>query len=329
MTLRRTVVVGTACVLSLAAVPWALAQSTARPRPVQRIGYLHFNSVAPTHPTLVALRSQWGPLGYVEGDTVLLRSAGGDASRLPALAQELIDQGAGVIVAVGAIVVRSVASITKTVPIVGIDLETDPVRSGYAASFARPGGNVTGLFLDQPSIAGKWIDLLREAVPDLERLAILWDASTGVDQLEIAKAACRARGFEAVVLELGQLSRFDDALRPLSGRPRTGIVQLSSPGFVAAAERFAKSAIKHRLPAISFLKGYAKAGVLMTYGPIQEAYFARAALYADRILKGEKPAEMPIEGPDRFEFVINRRTARALGLSIPPAVLLRADEVVE
>jgi putative tryptophan/tyrosine transport system substrate-binding protein len=319
---RRAIVLGAAAASTFG----ALAQV---PPGSSKIGYLHINSVAFDHPTLAALRAQWAPLGYMEGRNVLLRSAGGDASRLPALVQELIDQGVSALIVVGAIAVRIAAQATKTVPIVAIDLETDPVRAGYAASFARPGGNVTGLFLDQPSIAGKWIDLLREVAADLERLVILWDASTGADQLEIAKAACRTRGFEAVVLELGRITSFDEALRPLAGRPRAGIVQLSSPGFTASATRFAEAAIKHRLPSISFLRNYAQLGVLMTYGPVQGSYFGQAATYADRIVKGEKPGELPIQGPDRFEFVINRRTARALGLAIPPAVLLRADEVIQ
>jgi putative ABC transport system substrate-binding protein len=230
---------------------------------------------------------------------------------------------------VGAEAVRAASQTTKTTPIVAIDLETDPVRAGYAASLGRPGGNVTGVFLDQPSIAGKWIDLLREAAPGIERLAILWDRGTGVDQLEIAKAVARVKGFEAVVLELGAIKSFDEALRPLGGKPKTGIVQLSSPGFGVDAAAFAAAAQKHRLPAISYLKNYAQAGVLMTYGPIQELYFPRAVVLADKILKGDKPGDLPIEGPDRFELVINRKTAKAIGLTIPQSLLLRADEVIQ
>jgi len=203
------------------------------------------------------------------------------------------------------------------------------VRARYAASFARPGGNVTGLFLDQPSLAGKWIDLLREAAPQTERLAILWDASTGTDQLEVARAVCRTRGFEAVVLELATIRDFDQSLRALAGRPRTGIVQLTSPGFTAVVEPFVAAARKHHLPAISFLKIYARAGVLMTYGPDQAEYFVRAAGVADKILRGAKPGEVAIEGPDRFELVINLGTARALGLTLPQTLMLRADEVIE
>ena len=164
----------------------AKAQSTRLPR---KIGYLHPRTIAAGHPTLQLLRSQWQALGYVEGETVLLRSANDDDSRLPVLVRELIDSGAGVLIVVGAVAVRAASLTTRTVPIVAIDLETDPVRAGYAASFARPRGNVTGLFLDQPALAGKWIDLLREAAPDVRRIVLLWDRGTGIDQLEIARAA--------------------------------------------------------------------------------------------------------------------------------------------
>ncbi len=298
-------------------------------RPARKIGYLHPRSVAPDHPTLVTLRQAWQPLGYVEGETMLLRSAQGDPKRLGPLVEELAGLGVASLIVVGAAAVHAASRATKTLPLVGIDLETDPVRAGLAASFARPGGKVTGLFLDQPSIAGKWIELLREAAPETERIALLWDRSTGVDQLDIATAAARTKGFATTVLELGTIRSFDDTLRPLSGRPRTGIVALSSPGFVAAAPDFAAAARKYRLPTVAILKAYAQAGVLISYGPIQTLYFARAVVLADRIARGEKPAEMPIEGPDRFELAINLRTARALGLAIPQALLLRADEVIE
>jgi putative ABC transport system substrate-binding protein len=278
---------------------------------------------------LVVLRPAWQRLGYVEGDTVLLRSADGDVQRLPALASELVQQGAGVLIVVGAEAVRVVSRAMKSTPIIAIDLETDPVRAGHAQSFARPGGHVSGLFLDQPSIAGKWIDLLREAAPDIGRLVISWDRTTGDDQLDVAKAAARTKGFTATVIAVNTIGNFDAALRPLTGPPRTGIVQLTSPGFGLVASPFAAAALKHGLPVIAFLKAYAHVGLLMTYGPIQEEYFPRAVTMADRILKGERVAEMPIEGPDRFELAINLKTAKALGLTISQTLLLRADEVIE
>jgi putative ABC transport system substrate-binding protein len=323
MTDRRTWLGG------LAALVAAQGLQAQTPRPTRKLGYLHPRTITPTHPTLAVLRVQWQKLGYVDGETVLLRSADDDLSRVPALLDEMVAQGVGAVIVVGGAAVRAASRATKTLPIVAIDLETDPVRARYAASFARPGGNVTGLFLDQPSLAGKWIDLLREAAPQTQRLAIVWDASTGTDQLEVARTVCRARGFEAVVLELGTIRDLDQSLRVLAGRPRTGIVHLTSPGFSLMAEPFAAAARKHRLPAISFLKVYARSGVLMTYGPHQGEYFVRAVLLADKILKGARPGEVAIEGPDRFELAINMATARAMGLSIPQTLLLRADEVIE
>jgi putative ABC transport system substrate-binding protein len=298
------------------------------PRPTRKLGYLHPRTIAPTHPTLVVLRAQWQKLGYVDGETVLLRSADDDLSRIPALLGEMAAQGVGAVIVVGGAAVRAASRATKTLPIVAIDLETDPVRARYAASFARPGGNVTGLFLDQPALAGKWVDLLREAAPDIERIALLWDRGTGVSQLEIAKAATRAKGFDASVLELGAIADIDAALRPLAGKPRAGIVAMSSPGFGLVAPAVGAAALKYRLPSIGFLKVYAEAGMLMSYGPIQELYFGRAVSMADRILRGARAGEMAIEGPDRFELALNQGTARAIGLKLPTALLLRADEVI-
>jgi len=167
--------------ISLAPVGASAALQAQAPRVAGKVGNLHPRTIAPTHATLTILRPAWQKLGNAEGESVPLRSADEDPRRLPALVNELIDQGTGVLIAVGASAVRAASQTTKSVPIVAIDLETDPATAGYAATFARPGGNVTGLFLNQPALAGKSNDLLREA-SDLERIALLWDRSTGVDQ---------------------------------------------------------------------------------------------------------------------------------------------------
>ena len=297
------------------------------PRPAGKIGYLHSRTIAPDQPTLLLLRTTWQRLGYVEGETVLLRSAEGDPRRLPQLVEELITLKVGVIIVVGAEGVRAASRTTKTTPIVAIDLETDPVRSGLVASFAHPGGNITGLFVDQPSLAGKWIDLLREAAPTIERLALLWDPSTGSDQLEIAQTVAHAKGLKTIVIELGPVMNFDEAFRDLAGRPWTGIVHLTSPGFFAFAKKVAAAAQKYRLPTVSHMKAYARAGVLMTYGTMQD-YFPRAVVIADKILNGAVAGDLPIERPDRFELVINLKTAKAIGLTIPTSLIVRADEVI-
>jgi putative tryptophan/tyrosine transport system substrate-binding protein len=321
---RRTFIAGASSLYGVACVARAQA-----PHSSGKIGFLHPRTIAPESPTLSALRPVWQRLGYVEGETVLLRSADGDASRLPQLVEELVGLNVGALIAVGAEAVKAASRTTRTTPIVAIDLETDPVRSRLVASFARPGGNVTGLFVDQPSLAGKWIGLLREAAPTIERIALLWDPSTGRDQLEIAESVAHTKGLKTISIELVAAMSFDQAFERLAGRPRTGIVHLTSPGFTVFAGQVAAAAQKFRLPTISHLKTYARAGLLMTYGTVQEVYFARAAVIADRIIKGAKPGNLPIERPDRFELVINLKTARALDLPVPQSLLLRADEVIK
>jgi putative ABC transport system substrate-binding protein len=311
---------------ALASMGGAARAQTVRAR--GKIGYLHPRTIASDSPTLAILRPAWEKLGYAEGESVLLRSAESDPRQLPRLAAELTGLGAGVLIVVGSAAVRAASQVAAT-PVVAIDLETDPVRTGLAASFRRPGGNVTGLFLDQPSLAGKWIGLLREAAPDLARVAIIWDPATSADQLDVAQAAARAGGLEALALEIANPDQYEEAFRKLGSGARTGVMQLGSPGFIVAAASFADAARRHRLPTISFLKAYAKAGVLMSYGPNQQAYWPRAIILADRILKGEAPADLPIEQPTEFELAINLGTAKALGLDIPPTLLARADEVIE
>ncbi len=315
-------------ILSAAAIlPFGAAAQT--PRPPGKIGYLHPRTARPDSLTLTILRPAWQRLGYVEGDSFLLRSAEDDLDRIPALAAELMRLGAGVLIVVGAAAVRAATKAAPAMPIVAIDLETDPVRAGLAASFSRPGGNVTGLFLDQPSLAAKWIELLREADPSIARVAIVRDPSTPRDQLDVAVDAARTKRIEAVVLELRAADGFEIAFSRLVGAPRTGIVQLGSPGFAVVAEAFAAAALRHRLPTIAFLRAYAVSGTLLTYGPNQEAYFSRAAVLADRILHGTKAGDIPIERPDRFELAINLKTAKALGVELPASLFAQADEVIE
>jgi len=319
---RRTLI---RSVLGLIGAPYLVHAQA--PRPAGKIGYLALDPISPNSGNVLLLRPVWQRLGYVEGETMLLRFAERDALRLPRLVAELLALNVGVLIVVGGEAVRIVSQATKVTPIVALDLETDPVRSGLAASFARPGGNVTGLFMDQPSLAGKWIELLREAVPTIERVALLWDPGTGRDQLEIAQVAARTKGLETVVIEFSAATNLDDALRGLASRQRTGIVVLTSPNFPRG--NFVQAAQKHRLPSIAFQANQAQAGVLMSYGPNREAYFPRTVVLADKILKGEKPGDIPIEQPVKFEFVINLKTAKALGLTIPQSVLSRADELIQ
>src|SRR5215510_3310090 len=186
----------------------------------RKIGYLHGIDPALFKTplmTLLSMRPIWQRLGYIEGESVILRGAEGDPQRLSELAAELINLQVGVLIAVGPAALRAVNQATKSTPIVAIDLETDPVRAGLDATFARPGGNVTGLFLDQPSLAGKWLELLREAVPSIERVALVWEPTTGSDQLEAAKVAARRIGIDALVLEVRTSEEYDEAFGGLGG----------------------------------------------------------------------------------------------------------------
>jgi putative tryptophan/tyrosine transport system substrate-binding protein len=294
-----------------------------------KIGYLHPITISPSHITFSILRKEWQRLGYVEGETLLARSGEGDLERLPALIRDLIGKGMGVLVVVGGDAVRVAAETTKTTPIVAIDMETDPVQTGLVTSYAQPGGNVTGLFLDLPSLATKWIELMREVLPGLERIAFAWQPSTGRSQLDIALGAARALGIEAVVLETEVSDDFGAKFSHLAGPKRTGIIQLTFPGVSTVSARYAAAAQSHGLPTMTFLRAAVKDGLLMSYGPNQEDYFPRAIQIADRILRGDKVGDVPIERPTKFEFVLNLKTANALGLTLSPILLARADEVIE
>ena len=320
---RRNFIGGT--IGTTVARPWAAA---AQLKPVPgKIGYLHPVTLA--NFTLAILKGAWRERGYVEGESVFLRSAEGDYSRLPHLVAELIALQVGALIVVSAPAVQAASRATKTVPIVAIDLETDPVHVGYAASLSRPGGNVTGLFMDLPSLAGKWIQLLREAAPRIRRVALIWDKTTGRDQLDTAIEAAKAVGLEATVVESRSPGDYESVFARLQQEQPTGLVLLNALGMEPTLSSITSPAIAHKLPTIAPGKNYAMNGALMSYAPVVETYFPRAVILADRILRGEKPGDLPIERPTKFELVLNLRTAKAMGLTIPQPLVERADEVIE
>ena len=214
-----------------------------------------------------------------------------------------------------------------TIPIVAIDLESDPVASGLAG-LARPGGNVTGIFLDLPELAGKQIQLLREAVPTLTRLAVLFDERTSDTQLRAARIAAQTLGVSLDAVAVRAVADLDQAItRTMKSRPHALLV-LTGPFLFPNLGRIAKSAEHHHLPTASIFPAMAEAGGLLGYGPNQGELFRQAAKYVDKILKGARPADLPIERPTRFQLAINLKTAKALGITIPRS-LQRADQVIE
>jgi putative ABC transport system substrate-binding protein len=212
---------------------------------------------------------------------------------------------------------------------VAIDLESDPIDSGFITSYARPGGNVTGVFLDFPEFGQKWLEALKEAVPNISSVAVLWDSSTGPAQVRAIEAAAQILGLKIVILEMSGPDNVESAFNLATRHGVSALLILSSPFVSANTRLLADHALSHRLPAMTLFPHFARDGGLMGYGPNLLSYFRHAGVVAAKILRGANPAETPIERPIRFEFVLNLKTAAVLGIAIPPTTLLRADEVIE
>ena len=310
-----------------AAVTWPLAARAQQPAmPV--VGFLNpgFRSNVWT-----ALIGGLRDIGYVDGETIKIepRWALGIPETIPGLAQELVRLKAEVIVAVGRPSIEAVRAATTDLPIVAVDLESDPVESGFVASLARPGGNLTGLFLDLPTLCGKWLQLIGEAVPGIAIIAVLWDSKTGSHQLNAMKAAARMMSVDLITAEFHDSVGLDAALNAsLKERPQA-LIQLGSPLINQLANRIADTLASYRVPSISPFRSFAENGGLLSYGPDLANMYRRVAPYVSRILKGAKSSDLPIERPIKFEFVINLKTAKALGITIPPTLQVAADEIIE
>jgi putative ABC transport system substrate-binding protein len=269
--------------------------------------------------------------GWIPGQNTAIerRSVQGEQARIPAMVAEIVALKVDVALASSPPTIRSFLKATNTIPIVGLDLESDPVASGFVASLARPGGNLTGVFLDLPEISGKQLQLLRETVPGLARVGVLWEPEVGEPQLRATEEAARVAGVTLNVLGIRRPEEVTAALdRAARGRAQA-IVVLTSPLISNNLRQIAQLAQKYRLPTISPFTSFPSAGALMAYGPSQPEMYRLAATYVDRILRGVRAGELPIERPSRFDLVINLKTAKALGLAIPPAFLQRADQVIE
>ena len=209
------------------------------------------------------------------------------------------------------------------------DLETDPIAAGYVAMLASPGGNVTGVFLDFPELSGKWLELLKEAVPRLTRVAVLWDPATGPAQMKAAEVAARSLRLRLQPLEARSPDDFDGAFRAAARDRAQGMLVLGSPVFNSARKPIADLAAKYRLPAIMPFPDFAADGGLIAYGPDITSLYRQVGTIAVKVLKGTKPGDLPVERPTRFQFTLNLKTAKALGLKLPPSILVRADQVIQ
>ncbi len=321
--------VATLALAGLLAPPSVEAQ---RPAGAARIGWLSTGSPASHSNLLAAFREGLQQLGYLEGQNVAIeyRWAEGRLGRLPELAAELVRLKVDVIVAAGTPGVLAAKQATPTIPIV-MAVGGDPIGSGAVASLARPGGNVTGLSNLAEDLIGKLLELLKGAVPRASRVAVLLNPANPVHATfwRETETAARVLGVRLLRLEAREPNEFDGVFAAMI-RDRAGAaVVLPDPMFLTERRRLADLAAKSRLPAIYGFREHAEAGGLMSYGVNLRESYRRAATYVDKILKGAKPADLPVEQPTRFELVINMKTAKALGLTFPPSIMVRADQVIQ
>jgi ABC-type uncharacterized transport system substrate-binding protein len=319
-----------------AASSWPLVARAQHGERMRRIGVLMDTAESNTEgrARLAAFREVLRERGWIEARNIQLdvRWPVGDVRRAQLYTAELVAHAPDALFAVANAQIRPLSQQTRVIPIVFIGA-SDPVGAGYVESFARPGGNITGFTLFEASMAGKWLAMLKEVAPSIERVAIMVNPQTGtlggkfyLSDFERAAAALAVEPDTAVVHNAGDI---EAAIAALGSRRHSALV-VAPDGFTQAYDTFIVGlAARHRVPTVFGVGNFARSGGLMSYGPDFVEVFRRAAAYVDRILRGEKPADLPVQAPTKFELVINLKTAKALGLDVPPTLLARADEVIE
>jgi putative ABC transport system substrate-binding protein len=296
-----------------------------------RIGFLHPGQSALVSNRIVPFREGLGTLSPKEAADaeIIVRLANEQIDRLPAMALDLVQQNVQAICAISPPAVRAAREITQSIPIVAMDLESDPVANGWAASLAHPGGNVTGIFLDLPGFNAKSLQLLREAVPAFTKVAVFWHPVSGDLQLEAVRKAAVALGVAMEMFEVNRPSDFEPAFQAAARSQSAGVHMLSSPLFGGNPQLLADLALQNRLPAINIYPDFAQKGGLIGYGPELQNLFMQSGALVRKVLQGNAIADLPVERPTRFRLVANLVTARAFGLTLPTSILLSADEVIE
>lgn len=321
---RRHFVAG----LAVAAVIPGLANSQSRKTPL--IGFLFPGPAAFGANRLVNFREGLRYSGWKDEHVeIAARFAENEVTRNRLLANELLELKPDVLVAVAAVAVDAVRAATKATPIIAFDLETDPVANGIAASLARPGGNVTGLYFDFPDFSTKWMELLKEIIPEIKSVVVVLDPASPSPQLNGIIAAAATLNVAVERMEVRTISDFDDVFRVASARKPDAVLILSSPLVGMNPSHIAGLTVSYRLPTVSPFTEFARAGGLMGYGISLPGAIRQVGVMTGKVLKGTKPEELPIERPTKFELVVNARTAKDLGLILPTSTLLRADEVIE
>jgi putative ABC transport system substrate-binding protein len=324
-------------VLTLCAMLFALCSSAGaqQPKKVPRIGYLSNSDPARESARAEAIRQALRELGYIEKQNLAIeyRYSDGKPERAPKHADELVSLKVDIIVVAGGPTwVRAAKNATKTIPIVMLGTGSDPVEAGHVESLARPGGNVTGVTILNTELGGKRLELLKEAVPKVTRVAVLYDPANPVTVLEskkVLQVAARGLGLTVQSWEIRNADEFQQIFAAISKWRADGLnVAGGGPLLITAGKSIAGFALKSRLPSVG-IRQFVDAGGLMAYGADLADSYRRVAYYVDRILKGAKPADLPVEQPTKFELVINLKTAKQIGITIPQSLLYRADKVIK
>jgi putative ABC transport system substrate-binding protein len=313
-----------------AAAAWPLV-ARAQQANVARIGFLDLGVASTRLIWVEALRAGLRDLGYVEGRNIVIEFRWAErVEQLPDLAAELVQMNVDVIFATSSTMVEAARQATKTIPIV-FAFHADPVGIGHVASLARPGGNITGLTMLLTDLVAKELEIFKEAAPQATRIGILWNPTTPSHRpaVQAVEAAGEKLGVQLLMLPVRTVEDFDRAFLTMTRERAGGFLDVASPLSVSQRAPLAELALKHRLPGMFGTKENVKAGGLMSYAADQNDLIRRAATYIDKILKGTKPADLPVEQASKYELVTNLKTAKALGIEIPPTLLARADEVIE
>ncbi len=307
---------------------WPFA-AQAQPKPIAKLGVLLYSDPQ-SDPQMASIRLGLSDLGYVEGRNIAIeyRYAQGRVDRLPSLAAELVQLQPNVILAIGGDVAPIAKRFNQTIPLVFVS-SADPEQLGLVASLSRPGGNATGVTLLQDALASKRLELLKEAAPQISRVAFLWNPDHPDNEQREAQRAAQALGVQLHLVEVRSSDDFESAFRAANNAGIDSLYVVSSRQTVLNIKRIVEFAAQNRLPLAGGWGAWAKEGGLFSYGPDGVNMARRAANYIDRILKGAKPADLPVEQPTKFELIINLKTAKALGLTVPHSLLSRADELID
>jgi putative tryptophan/tyrosine transport system substrate-binding protein len=319
-------------VLGGMAATWPLAARAQQVERVRRIGLLTgiAGEDAQTKIRIAPFLLELQKLGWTEGRNVRIdiRAGAGNLATTRKYAAELVALAPDVILATGSTPVALLLEATHAIPIV-FAIVVDPMGAGFIEKLSRPGGNATGFMMFDYSLSGKWLELLKQVVPSVMQAAVLRDSAAGVGQFAVIQAVAPSLGLEVSTINVGEPREIDRAITAFAREPNGALVVTAGPPTVVNRDLIVALAARHKLPAVYFDRTFVAGGGLMSYGPDLVGQFRQAASYVDRILKGEKPADMPVQAPTKYELAINLKTAKALGLSVPQSLLARADEVIE